>query len=95
MRSDVDSAGVELNGTASLLGKARKFHQGIWGLFFRIVVRRYPTKSWGRLIDSPTERDIDALWNYAIKQGGKDVLPLEEFLKTREVNNKQKFKKAV
>ena len=95
MRSDVDSAGVELSGTASLLGMARKIHQGLWGLFLRIVVRRYPTECWGSSIDNPTDRDIDALWSYATKKGGKDVLPLEDFLKTREVNNKRKFQKAV
>ena len=95
MRSDVDSAGVELSGTASLWGKARKFLQGIWDLFFRKVVRRYPTKGWESSIDNPTEGDISALWSYATQQGGKDVLPLEDFLKTREVNNKRKFQKAV
>ena len=61
----------------------------LWLQYGRGRWRRPAAKSWGGSIDNPTPRDSEALWNYAVPQSGQDVVPLEDFLQTREANGRQ------
>ena len=52
-----------------------------------MVTRWPPTKSWESSLDHPTERVIDALWNFAAQQNGKNIVQLEDVLKIRDFNH--------
>ena len=48
----------------------------------------------GGSFEKTTAENIETLWDCAAQHGGKDIVPLESFLKTREANHNRKLWKA-